>query len=415
MVGSWCGLYFGNEEVLSSKSYPITTDFFTPQDKVISTENTEDGESVVYKYTVPIFTAIERLQACGATLDAGRESFERYKAEVIADFESRLADQDRYTDVAKIEKSLELIKVIDFDAWGKLIQRYMAGEKTSNPEPFTYIFYVENEIDFLFLEHSDFNDYGLSSLDNNAFLAILSTFPDKLGTFVTMEYSELVHGGYVDAEEDLSSNSPQSKTVILTEGVTDRRYIEASLQILKPHLASCYSFLDFEENKLQGSASSLIHTIKALSAAGISNDIVAVFDNDTAAKDSMKYLKELKLRKNIRIVSLPDIDLLKNYPTVGPQGSVDMDVNGLAGSIELYFPVEALRHQLGMFHPVIWKGFIEGQKKYQGEVSRKADIQASFDKILLDIKDGRSSVASYDFGNMMKVLETICGFSFHKA
>lgn len=69
----------------------------------------------------------------------------------------------------------------------------------------------------------------------------------------------------------------------------------------------------------------------------------------------------------------PDTALAAAYPTVGPSGFAELDVNGLAGGIELYLGREALSCE-GTLRPVRWQGYVEAAKRYQGEVEGKGDI-----------------------------------------
>jgi len=49
--------------------------------------------------------------------------------------------------------------------------------------------------------------------------------------------------------------------------------------------------------------------------------------------------------------------LALGYPTSDPSGLAHMDVNGLAGSLEIYFGEDVLRRTDGTFTPVHWRGF----------------------------------------------------------
>ena len=109
--------------------------------------------------------------------------------------------------------------------------------------------------------------------------------------------------------------------IVLTEGSTGSRVLEASLRLLYPELADYYSFLDFEGARAPGGAGQLALLIKSFAAAGIGNRIIALFDNDSAARDSRRSLAQLKIPQNIVVLAYPDIELLRDYPTLGPSGS----------------------------------------------------------------------------------------------
>ena len=116
------------------------------------------------------------------------------------------------------------------------------------------------------------------------------------------------------------------RIIVLTEGNTDKRILERSLNLLYPHLSDYFR-----------GAGELIKIVKAFSAAGLINRILDMFDNDTAAKSALGGLKGMLPPDNIVVLKYPALESAINYPTLGPTGVVNMDVNRLAGSIELYF------------------------------------------------------------------------------
>src|ERR1019366_7164539 len=54
-----------------------------------------------------------------------------------------------------------------------------------------------------------------------------------------------------------------------------------------------------------------------------------------------------------------------------PTGLSAMDVNGLAGSVELYLGTDSLVGSDGNFVPVQWKGYDAKLRRYQGEVQER--------------------------------------------
>jgi hypothetical protein len=113
--------------------------------------------------------------------------------------------------------------------------------------------------------------------------------------------------------------------------------------VLAPHLVDYFAFFDFEGSNAEGGAGALVRMIRAFAGAGIRNRTIAVFDNDTAARAALSSLRNARLPKNLRILRLPPVPLGKRYPTVGPSGRVAANINGRAGSIELYFGEDVLR------------------------------------------------------------------------
>ena len=140
-----------------------------------------------------------------------------------------------------------------------------------------------------------------------------------------------------NAGQELVSSHPVNRNVIfVTEGTTDASAIEIALQCIYPHLAEYFTFFDFKAPRVRGGASSVVEIVKAFAAARIADRIVAFIDNDTAGEEAMRALANVSLPNNIRVLRYPPIEIASAYPTLGPTGLTSMNVNGLAGSIELY-------------------------------------------------------------------------------
>ncbi|MFE7546818.1 hypothetical protein [Streptomyces gardneri] len=201
--------------------------------------------------------------------------------------------------------------------------------------------------------------------------------------------------------------------VVLTEGKTDVEILRPSLQILAPHLVDLVKFMDYG-GRPPGGASTLVNTIRAFAAAGIANRVVAIFDNDTAASDALRKLDRSQLPNNIKVLQYPPIEMAVRYPTLGPptedspKGQISLaDVNGLAGSIELYLGRDVLERPDGVLSPVQWKSYIEGSRSYQGEVMGKASLQEAFmDKASAALRD-RSMLDSQDWSGIQAILDVI--------
>lgn len=217
--------------------------------------------------------------------------------------------------------------------------------------------------------------YG-QSIESHLY-SILSVLPEN--AIIEYDLTDIISGGWVDISSVKSVNF--EKIIILTEGKTDVEFISMSIEKLFPHLKNYYHFIDFNEHRVESSASALVKLITSFTAANVKHPIIALFDNDTAGLKEMKKLVSKKLPKNIRILKYPDIDLAKKYPTVGPTGKKKMNVNGYACSIEMYFGVDILMND-GELIPVQWKGFDDKEKKYQGEIADKNYVQDAFRKKL---------------------------------
>ncbi|MBL7500965.1 hypothetical protein I6A84_02305 [Frankia sp. CNm7] len=259
-------------------------------------------------------------------------------------------------------------------------------------------------------------------LDDRVVLrAALMALPDAT---VRVDITDLVNDGYLadrDAEGVCSGAleivrdqaAVHSPVVVLTEGRSDVAVLTRSLSLLYPHLVDLIKFMDFE-GRPEGGTSALLRTVKSFAAAGIANRVVALFDNDTAAADTLRLLKPQDLPSNIRVLRYPDLDFARRYPTLGPPtltepaGHLDFaDVNGSAGSIELYLGRDVLNDGNGGFLPVQWRSYIPGMRQYQGEIIEKDRLHKSFNAKLLAAQKDRSLLSSQDWSGIRAILESI--------
>lgn len=213
--------------------------------------------------------------------------------------------------------------------------------------------------------------YGLS-LESHLY-SILSVLPDN--EIVEYDLTDVINGGWVEISQ--AKFVDFEKIIILTEGKSDIEFISHSIEKLFPHLKDYYHFIDFDEYKVESSASALVKLVLSFAAANVKHPIIALFDNDTAGLKEMKKLTSKAVPSNIKILKYPDIVLANKYPTVGPTGNKKMNVNGYACSIEMYFGIDVLTRDNELV-PIQWRGYDEKEKKYQGEIADKNYVQEKF-------------------------------------
>jgi hypothetical protein len=195
--------------------------------------------------------------------------------------------------------------------------------------------------------------------------------------------------------------------VILTEGSSDKQILENALRILYPHLYHYYSFIDFDLANMPGSAGHLLNMVKAFVTTGVNRRTIAIFDNDTAGHEALRQLAKVPLAEDIKVMTLPRLDLAACYPTVGPQGRINIDINGLACSIELYLGRNILENVTGELSPIRWGGLMPGTGRYQGEIQNKTDIQEKYLRLLSDVESNPELMKTHDWCGIKLVLESI--------
>ncbi|PSW27178.1 hypothetical protein C9I94_04200 [Photobacterium swingsii] len=390
-MGSYTELYVDNHPVLSSKSYVYSEvmTIFSESDKVtekrkVSQRNPlvwgvidDHSYEVTHEYVTTVGKAIDRLEIMGFNL-------ERSLGEEI-----------------------------------ELMDEYIAAFKEirENNVPLTPFFKSEehNLSEFaISLARNDGWMYNFPANDLRSYLRVLLESADR-DQLVTQDLTEVTHAGYYDHETKVRDNEVDSltadfevnsKIIILTEGSSDRTIIERSLSVLYPHLSDYYSFMDFGLANASGGASSLVANVKAFVGTGIKNKVVAILDNDTAAFVAVKGVSKISLPDNIKVIHYPYLPFAEKYPTLGPTGNQRANINGLAGSVELYLGEDVLKNKSG-FIPIQWKGYEKSLERYQGEIMDKTKIQQEFYKKLEVCEKDRSQIDNYDWSGMHLLLQSI--------
>lgn len=345
---------------------------------------------------------------------------EGYLPELAASFRDveLVSDNDRYEYVltaSKLRDRLDILGISSEMAMKKIADRYdlIAPEEHEDPI-FVWLLSFERAVrDDPELNHEDVPEW-LNGLDARYIVRLcLDHVPPD--TEVALDLGDVVSRGYIQADPDLCAvefaqqhlaSTSQGPIVVLTEGSTDAEFLQAALRIVYPHLADYIRFPDFQY-KAEGGVGPLVKNVKAFATAGIGNRIIALFDNDTAAKEALQGLHEPTLPSNITVKTLPDLELANNYPTLGPSGSVDLNVNGMACSIEFFFGKSILSRPDGSLSPVQWTGYSQKIRTYQGELLDKRKIQDRFRKTLAETARAPADPAEEPWSSLKLVLDDL--------
>jgi HEPN/Toprim N-terminal domain 1 len=375
----------------------------------------------IVEYAASLAVVRDRLDLMGYTLTRVRREFAEGMEEHIGNL-VRYSSDPHFSDseavVSKNREKIDLLRRVDLERW---------------LEAFKYILEHNLQPGYEFRDHgptdgSDMPPLVRYLLTETRAEGVWTPFYDSrcimravvevtgVDVEVVYDLTEFVFEETLDPDEDLCSWARRQTTeefiinhklVVLTEGSTDKWAIEGAFKLLYPHLTEYFSFMDFGTTKAPGSAGQLVATLKAFAGAGIVNRTIALFDNDTAARDALRGLRGVKLPENFRVVHYPDVEWARSFPTLGPQGLSHMDVNGLAGSLEMYFGSDVLLRSDGSLTPVQWRGYVEGVKQYQGELMRKANLQEKFASKLRECRKDPAAVARYDWSGMRAIIDAI--------
>lgn len=391
-MGTYCELYIADYPVFDSKSQPspIVMTLFRERDKKTFDRKCIERNQIawghadwdpaeverVVEYTASAREILDRLRVMGFTLSRAMAEFDTEKAEYLDYLRELNEGSDLFDEeIALLESST----FSDFlEAFREIITSGVHPVRFSKRIPGASQLAVH-----ILKDHQEFY-WGFPCRDIRSFFrALLEVVPES--ALVSQDLTDLVSGEYyaeadnvceMSLEELKGDYSANSRVILLTEGPTDREVLQVSIDLLYPHLADYYSFLDLAV-RAPGGAGSLVHVVKAFAGAGIENRTIALFDNDTAGHSAVSLLRHIQLPTNIVAMNYPNIALANRYPTRGPNGESVQDVNGKACSIELYFGRDVLTVDDRLV-PVQWKAYDDRMKRYQGVIQKKDLLKNRF-------------------------------------
>ena len=363
-----------------------------------------------YSYRNTAQNIIDRLDIIGFTLSKAREWFEQ-------GIEEEIERVKKYRGMTQLDDSYDIpiedpfnpfhpeaIKYLEgytFEVWSGLIRKVFEGKLKRIPFNQETDLQRQNPYLYHILERSNDSRFGFPRYGGmHMYRAMLEIVPPEAP--VILDFSSL--WGYVDPEQYICDTPSM---VIMTEGSSDKRILEGTLGVLYPHLKPYYSFIDFDLANMPGSTGHLLNIIKAFVATGVQHRTIAVFDNDSAGHDALRQLANVPLPDNIKVIALPHLPLATHYPTIGPQGQIETDINGLACSLELYLGRDMLEDATGKLIPVQWGGMMQGVRKYQGEILNKAAIQNKYFQFASDVSSKTELMQTHDWSGMRLVFQSI--------
>lgn len=429
-MGTYTSLYVDDFDLASSKSavIPEIMTVFVESDRRSLWRRTSDGEVVdgpssdddferEVEYATTGEKAIQRLDVMGFTLERCRREYEEIRSEELQGLRDAVAEDGRASDGSDnfYAKEIEKYERLTFDeyaaAFKSVLERKLQWYDLTSEQRAT----LDATASYILADQRDeWHNFGFMCRDIRSFLrmALSVAAPDAI---LRQDVSELVSAGWVRAEDPIRDDAVRilverypenAPRIVLTEGSSDAEILKTSLAVLFPHLVGYYTFFDFHGSKAAGGATQLISVVKAFAAAGVANRVIAVLDNDTAAHEARRALRDVLLPENIAVVHCPPREWLREYPTLGPSGDVSLDVNSKAASIELYLGRDVLTVG-GNLCPVQWAGYSQAMRAYQGEVVDKPGVTERWRAKANRCLEDRTSIVSADWADIRAVWEQI--------
>lgn len=411
-MGDYSGIYISGKEIFTHRNdpHPHHEDVFTVDDAVYlvgeealpyssawhaGTLACDVNDVEVYALSATVAEIKDRLSALGFGLDVLRSSVQRLIDEEISHSYRMLSHFEQMGNVGEVtgelnEKIAEL-RQLTYESWQLQVAEHVERKRRASPD------------------WRDCGPLGLLRGDDPRILlrVLVEHFGDD--EEVLLDLSDYIDGGRAadDPEEwPPSWRLDDIPPIVITEGSFDVTVLRNAIEILRPHLVPYIRFLDYSVGN-EGGAAAAVRTLKSFAAAGIAHRIVAIFDNDSAAYEAVMNLRPNSLPAHYTVMHYPDLPLAERYPTLGPQGDALMNVNRLAGSIELYLGRDVLELSNGKLTPVQWKGYMNKVGAYQGEVMNKGSLQSAFRAKVDEAASNPEKIKEQDWSGLELILDSL--------
>lgn len=398
---SACILYLDEIDLIEQKRFvpDVLSALFQESDR-IETPDPDGGEPTI-EYRAHRQSILKRLDMMGCTTALAQRRFEEWRKNQIQDQKRYLADEepDRETE---LNNELKALSNLTWDEWRRRV-----------PDVLSRLDEFDTHVDETDRHMKSFDECSWLWFDGiDSLISIRAIIGAALDTEeIVLDVGSLIGNGWIKETTKIctekirivaSQGQPAGPAIILAEGKSDIAILKGSLERFHPDLTEFVTFLNHSEFKVDGGASFMVKFLKAFAAARVPSNIVAVFDNDAAGLVAYRQAQSISLPNNMACIHLPDIELARAYPTIGPQGQHDSDINGRACGIELYLGKSALSAN-GSLRPVRWTGYDKRGDTYQGEVDQKEAVQEAF---LTTMRDGVGD-PELEYPEMQLVWQTI--------
>lgn len=231
----------------------------------------------------------------------------------------------------------------------------------------------------------------LENLDPCITLRILAENPNNSDFEVQWNFADVVDNGWVKREDIAKGLSPKDKLLIVTEGSSDSFVLKKAIDELYPDISDFFDFVDMDEHYPFTGTGNLYNFCMGLCRIRIQNNIMVIFDNDTAGMEKYDQAQKLNKPANFVITKLPSHPAFSDIRTIGPHGHASDDINGKAVAIECFLDFNSV-HEMPC---VRWTEYNKKKKQYQGELENKDDYVRTFKKH--DLTDGSYDTAKLKF------------------
>jgi len=257
-----------------------------------------------------------------------------------------------------------------------------------------------NENSNLYWSEASYLSANVCILSAESMLQIFALNEANTDVEVRWAFGHIVYAGWVEREAFRAGAIQKQKVLIATEGSSDARIIRRVLDVLRPDVADFFNFIDVDERHPFWGTGNLVKFAEGLLRIEVLNQVLFVFDNDAEGVDAFRKLERLNLPSNMRAMLLPDLEELRDFKTLGPEGINTSDINGRAAAIECYLDLH-----LDQYPPaqITWSNFKKDIEAWHGVL----DFKESYSKYFYDQSEDMLRNGSYDTSKLLKLIDAL--------
>lgn len=353
----------------------------------------------------PLSRVLSRLSVLGHTLERARAEYQAILEEAtsMADTTDPAEDAkptltfEEFCALASLYPLASLAtKYIDFDTEERAA--VAQGRFAAHASDFSRLPWTDN-LDMYWSE-SSYLSSRVCILSASSMLQIFSLNPENANAEVTWQFGPIVNAGWVDREAFCAGARRTQAILVATEGASDARILRRALDLLRPDVADFFRFIDGDERHHFWGTGNLVKFAEGLLRIDIQNQVLFLLDNDAEGVDAYRKLQDLKMPGNMRSMLLPNLDELRNFPALGPEGLNNCDINGRAAAIECYLDLK-----LNGYPPaqVIWSNYKKDVDAWHGALEHKESYMHHF------MKQSATSLTTgtYDTSKLARLLDAL--------
>ncbi|WP_156399061.1 HEPN/Toprim-associated domain-containing protein [Methylobacterium sp. Leaf466] len=352
----------------------------------------------------PLARVIPRLEVLGHTLGSARLEYEAAVAEAVKITE--LMGDEYKTEYLAFDEFCALANLFPLNSLASTYIDYETDDRdtvsqgrfVAHSKSFARVPWAENSD--MYWSESSFLSAKICLLSAPSMLLIFALNIQNADAEVLWQFGDIVDSGWVNREVFDAGVRRTQSILIATEGASDARILRRALDLLRPDVTDFFRFIDGDERHHFWGTGNLVRFAEGLLRIDIQNQVLFLLDNDAEGIDAYRKLQDLKMPSNLRSMVLPEIDELRSFPALGPEGLLNSDINGRAAAIECYLDLDLPEYPTAR---VIWSNYKKDINMWHGALEYKETYDRHF------MKQDASTLASgsYDMSKLSKVLDAL--------